>query len=124
MGLTDLHFQTATIDRFPRLDHKEMALPTAELPMFAFPHQLSLTRGSISQFPLPVFFTFVFTDEKGAHLYVACLRFFESVDLDDARRILASIHSPDTVSALQRPPSLNGALLVFSIVHSCTRQCR
>jgi hypothetical protein len=69
MGLTELHFQTATIDRFPRLDHKEMALPTAELPMFAFPHQLSLTRGSISQFPLPVFFTFVFTNVSKPRIF-------------------------------------------------------
>jgi hypothetical protein len=33
-----------------------------------------------NQYPLPSFFTFVFTNQDGKHLYVACLKFFEKID--------------------------------------------
>lgn len=34
-------------------------------------------------YPLPDFFTFVFTDVKGRHLHVACLRFYEIVSKEE-----------------------------------------
>ncbi len=42
--------------------------------MFAFPHGLRLTISEEGQFPLPLFFTYVFTDAEGKHFYVACLQ--------------------------------------------------
>jgi hypothetical protein len=50
-----------------------------ELPVFVFPHDLKLEYTQRFNFPIPNFFTFVFTDVKGRHLYAACLRFYEEL---------------------------------------------
>lgn len=47
--------------------------------MFIFPHGLQLKYSTKKRFPIPVYFTFVFTDEKGAHIYTACLKFYEKM---------------------------------------------
>ena len=55
-----------------------MELPSAELPLFVFPHGgLQLLECKKRAFPLPIFFTFIFTDAKGDHYYAACLQFYE-----------------------------------------------
>ena len=56
-----------------------LPLPVNELPMFVFPHGLLLKHDKKQSFPLPDFFTFVFTDIHGRHMYTACLRFYEVV---------------------------------------------
>jgi hypothetical protein len=73
MGITDLHFESTTVDRYPLNDHAGLSLPTAELPMFAFPHQLSLLRSTLDEFPLPVFFTFVFTNVTNVDILSKCI---------------------------------------------------
>lgn len=49
------------------------------------------------RFPLPTFFTFVFTDAMGSHLYAACLRFYELVPHEQAVAILMAIYGTDMV---------------------------
>lgn len=44
---------------------------------------MKLVYASKNRFPMPAFFTFVFTDANGDHLYVACLRFYEAVDVNE-----------------------------------------
>lgn len=73
-------------------DYKGLELPVNELPMFAFPNDLRLTYGSRNRFPLPVFFTFVFTDQNGGHLYAACLRFYEVVSYDDLLPVFNQVY--------------------------------
>jgi hypothetical protein len=51
--------------------------------MFIFPHGLSLKYSTKQRFPVPVYFTFVLTDEKGAHIYTACLKFYEKLSNEE-----------------------------------------
>ena len=60
-------------------NHSGQTLPEAELATFIFPHGLSLKYSTMQRFPVPVYFTFVLTDEKGAHIYTACLKFYEKI---------------------------------------------
>jgi hypothetical protein len=78
--LFELGFESATLDRYPKINNKNRELPTKELPLFAFTHDLRIRYSINKRFPIPVFFTFVFTDLKGDHLYAACLRFYELLD--------------------------------------------
>ena len=55
--------------------------------MFIFPSGLQLKYSFKDNFPIPTYFTFVFTDEKGGHMFVACLQFYERVSDDNARLI-------------------------------------
>jgi hypothetical protein len=64
-------------------DHSGIALPGNELSTFIFPAGLSLKYSSKKQFPIPVYFPFVFTNEKGSHLYAACLKFYEKMDQNE-----------------------------------------
>jgi hypothetical protein len=66
--------------------------------MFAFPHGMRLTLADAGQFPLPLFFTFVFTDSDGKHFYVACLQFYEQVHEADLQEVFCSVHGADKVS--------------------------
>jgi len=95
IGICDLQYESATLDRYPLLDAPGIELPVNELPMFAFPHDLSLKWRKKDSFPLPDFYTFVFTDAKGDHMYCACLRFFEKVDDRDINLTFASIYGSD-----------------------------
>ena len=61
------------------MNYAGLDLPENELAMFAFPQDLSLRNSEPNRFPLPIFFTFVFTNDKGDHLYAACLQFYEKV---------------------------------------------
>lgn len=51
-----------------------------ELPLFVFPHDMTLETSPSGTYPLPDFFTMVFTTGKGDYMYCACLRFFEILD--------------------------------------------
>lgn len=66
--------------------------------MFAFPNGMHLSLTDAGQFPLPLFFTFVFTDADGKHFYVACLQFYEQVAEADLQATFREVHGPDTVS--------------------------
>lgn len=79
-------------------DSPGVKLPVNELPLFAFPSDLRLTYNSLNKFPLPNFFTFVFTDEEGNHLYAACLQFYEAVSFDDLVPVYESIYGAEHVS--------------------------
>ena len=93
MGLCDLQYESATLDRYPAKDpHKGLALPAQELPLFAFPHDLRLEYSNLNRFPLPVFFTFVFTDAFGGHLYAACLRFYEKITQSDLETVFTEVY--------------------------------
>ena len=69
----------------------------AGLPLFAFPHGMHLTLADAGQFPLPLFFTFVFTDQDGKHFYVACLQFYEPVAVQDLQAVYKDMYGPDQV---------------------------
>ena len=65
IALANVSFEAATIDRYPLVDHSALPLPALELPMFAFPHGLKLKYSTKNSFPIPIFFSFVFTNMKG-----------------------------------------------------------
>ena len=80
LGLCDLKYESVTLDRYPKEDLPDHELPTNELPLFAFPHDLKLRTAPLEAYPLPDFFSMVFTGVKGDYLYCACLRFYEILD--------------------------------------------
>ena len=81
MGICDMAYRPHTLDRFPRKDHPGgMELTETELPLFAFPNGMHFKYRKMEDYPLPDFFSFVFTDATGGHLYAACLRFYEVAD--------------------------------------------
>jgi hypothetical protein len=55
-----------------------------------------------SEYPLPVFYTFVFTDMEGRHMFAACLRFYETVPLGDLVPIATEIYGENNI--LDLPP--------------------
>lgn len=55
-----------------------------------------------SEYPLPVFYTFVFTDQEGHHMFAACLKFFEKVPLAALEPIAKEIFGD--VDILNLPP--------------------
>ncbi len=61
LGLCDLKYESTTLDRYPLEDLPDHELPTNELPLFAFPHDLELRTASLESYPLPDFFSMVFT---------------------------------------------------------------
>jgi hypothetical protein len=67
------------------------------LPIFAFPRHLRLQVSSKNQYPLPIFYTFVFTDQDGRHMYAACLKFFEAVELKDLGDVISSVYGENQV---------------------------
>jgi hypothetical protein len=82
MGLCNLSYEAVTLDRYPLKDiSPDLPLPELALPVFAFPRNLRLETGLKSEYPLPVFYTFVFTDQEGRHMFAACLKFYEPVPL-------------------------------------------
>lgn len=83
MGLCNLAYEANLLDRYPLKDYKHLVLPEDALPAFMFPHGLRLELCELNEYPLPSFFTFVFTDQDGKHLYVACLKFYELVKKED-----------------------------------------
>jgi hypothetical protein len=68
--------------------------------MFAFPHDLRLTYSSTVRFPLPVFFSFVFTNSKGHHRYAACLRFYEIVPKEEIEIVFREVYGHQQVCAI------------------------
>lgn len=83
IGLCNVGYEASLLDRIPTKDYKHLSLPEDALPAFMFPHGLRLELCDRNQYPLPSFFTFVFTDQDGKHLYVACLKFYEDVPKED-----------------------------------------
>jgi hypothetical protein len=55
--------------------------------MLAFPCGLRLKYSRCGKFPIPTYFTFVFTDEKGGHIYAGCLKFYECIQDNQAVEI-------------------------------------
>lgn len=68
--------------------------------MFAFPNGMRLTLAEAGQFPLPLFFTFVFTDADGKNFYVACLQFYEPVTDADLQDTFRQVHGEGQVRLL------------------------
>jgi hypothetical protein len=98
MGLCDLRYECDTLDRYPQQDHCGLELPVQELPIFTFPHDLRIQECSRQDFPLPDFFTFVFTDVLGRHMHAACLRFYEVVPREDIAPVFEEVYkeSPES----------------------------
>lgn len=66
--------------RYPREDHPSLALPT-QLPMFCLPLGATVERWCAnSRHPLPVFSTFVLTDQVGQKCYGASVVFYKDFD--------------------------------------------
>lgn len=86
------------------------------LPMFAFPDGMRLEMTANKEFPMPLFFTFVFTDADGKHFYVACLQFYEVVELNDLREVCKTVHGEDAVSNLQSHNTPNLIAYIDSFV--------
>lgn len=97
MGICDLAYEAVTLDRYPLKDYKGLPLPAEALPVFAFPRYLRLQVSSISQYPLPIFYTFVFTDQDGRHMYAACLKFYEAVDIQDLNEVMKDVYGEEQV---------------------------
>eukprot|EP00605_Chrysophyceae_sp_TOSAG23-4_P000418 GSChrysophyteH1.ASY1.ANO1.474.1 assembled CDS len=100
VGLTDLRYNSATLERYPQQDNKTFPLPHNELPLFAFPHGLRLEFESSNRYPLPHFFTFVFTDADGKHMYAACLHFYEKLSGAEVQDVFESIFGDDKVMSM------------------------
>lgn len=100
LGICDLRYESLTLDRYPSEDHKGISLPVKELPMFAFPHDLRLKYSQEGRFPMPIFFTFVFTDTMGDHVYAACLRFYEKVPAKEIEKTFQSFYGEEHLSLL------------------------
>lgn len=100
IGLCDIHYETACLDRYPRIDYPNLPLPEKELPSFAFPMIMKLEITSSNKYPLPKFFSFVFNNSDGGNLYAACLRFYERVSHADVSELFESIYGDDKVITL------------------------
>lgn len=64
--------------------------------MFGFPNGMKLHYGSMQSYPLPKFFTLVFTNLVGDPYYAECLRFYESIDRDSLHEAINRIYGYDT----------------------------
>jgi hypothetical protein len=102
LGLTDLRYHSATLERYPEYDNVSFPLPQNELPLFAFPHDLRLEFESSNRYPLPHFFTFVFTDADGKHMYAACLHFYEKLLPEEVQQVFETIFGDDKVMSMVR----------------------
>lgn len=91
MGICDLSFKATVLDRYPIQDSAGIPLPEDALPEFIFPKDMHLVYSDRKAPPLPVFFTFVFTDQVGKHFYVACLQFYEEVAFQDISPLMKDI---------------------------------
>ena len=91
--ICDLKFQAIVINKYPELDHSNISSPERSLSQFVFPSGLSFKYSKHHRFPIPSFFTFVFTDEKGNYFYVACLQFYEIVSNSEIQSILENIQN-------------------------------
>ena len=105
-GVCELPFRPALLDRSPSSDYDDFGLPARELPMFCFPHGVRLVRAAGSDAPLPTVSSFVFTSASGAHIYVACLTFWEAAPPALLRQLEAKLASLQAwLPAAQRPKS-------------------
>ena len=107
LGICDLSYEYATIDRYPLKDQKNSELPVNELPMFGFPHGLKLHYGNRQRYPLPIFFTFVFTDYKGDHFYAECLRFYEIISSEEIKLIFDMLYDSSFPSNTEKMVRFN-----------------
>jgi hypothetical protein len=105
MGIADTRFKASVLDRYPLQDIKQSPLPANELPTFVFPHALRLKFSTMRRFPLPTFFTFVFTDAKGGHMYAACLRFYEELTSAEVKRLLTLLYGIQDANVLDEVTS-------------------
>eukprot|EP01033_Poteriospumella_lacustris_P001369 gene1367-997_t len=103
IGLCNVGYEASLLDRIPTKDYKHLSLPEDALPAFMFPHGLRLELCDRNQYPLPSFFTFVFTDQDGKHLYVACLKFYEDVPKEDLMAGFRQLWGDDEIHTAQGP---------------------
>ena len=96
LGICDLKYESATLDRYPLNDLPNVQLPSKELPLFVFPRDLGLKTAPLDSYPLPDFFSMVFTGAKGDYLYCACLQFFELVDNATLENCCKKIYGTDS----------------------------
>lgn len=84
--------------------------------MFIFPHGLRLKYSAQKRFPVPVYFTFVFTDEKGAHIYAACLKFYEKMSNQEVSNFFK--YSDEKVSShyMKREAIMISTLLTMHLI--------
>ena len=71
-----------------RSDEVEVVDFPQALPMFCFPRGIRLKRASRFAQPAPSAFNFVFTENDGRHVFVACLIFYEEVQKDAVAQLL------------------------------------
>ena len=72
--------------------------PFGDLSAFIFPAGLTLKYSSIAECPPSQCFSFVTTDDKGGHLYVSCLQFYESMASEDVIKAFSQIGFDGVVS--------------------------
>ena len=77
-----------------------MELPVLELPLFVFPHGLQLLASVNNAFPLPLFFTLLFTDPSGDQYYAACLQFYEEVEESELIDLCRELYKLPTEESL------------------------
>lgn len=77
MGLCEVTFKGEVLDRFPRDDHHDFALPLDVLPMFSYPKGIRIQRVRADKPPEPSYCSYVLTDEHGRNYYVASLTLSE-----------------------------------------------
>ena len=77
MGLCEVTFKGEVLDRFPRHDHHDFALPHDVLPMFSYPKGIRIQRVRADKPPEPSYCSYVLTDEHGRNYYVASLTLSE-----------------------------------------------
>lgn len=82
-GILNLKYKAVTLDRYPKYDYDEIEFPSEVLPIFSFPKDLKIILKNKNDYPLPIYYTFVFTDINGKHMYVSCLKFYEKLKEED-----------------------------------------
>ena len=76
VGICDLGYSASALDRYPSSDDPLFPIPMKELPLFAFPNDMRLKLSYQGKFPVPIYFSFVFTDINADHQVnplLACL---------------------------------------------------
>lgn len=78
----DRVYKGQIVDRYPAVDHADLALPPG-CSMFCIPDDIRLTTSGSD---LPLFYYFSATTSVGVRLYGACLKFYEPLDAEIVRQ--------------------------------------
>ena len=81
MGLCEVTFKGEVLDRFPRQDHHDFALPLDVLPMFSYPKGIHIQRVRVDKPPEPSYCSYVLTDEYGRNYYISSITLYEPLSL-------------------------------------------